>query len=112
MKRHTLVARFGPTDIGPVVSFWPDSLKTDVEFLDLTGDLKYGVSASLEKLATLGLQPTEAALDLVLLAAMVFGADTRVPRKTESQDGWTREMEINLGSSRILVVDEAGCNSR
>jgi 7-cyano-7-deazaguanine synthase in queuosine biosynthesis len=71
-------------------------LKTDVEFLDLTGDLKYGVSASLEKLATLGLQPTEAALDLVLLAAMVFGADTRVPRKTESQDGWTREMEINL----------------
>ena len=38
--------------------------------------------------------PTEIGLDLLVLAAMVYAADTRISRHSESQDGWTREIRL------------------
>jgi hypothetical protein len=42
----------------------------------------------------MGVFPSEIGLDLLVLAAHVQAADTRISRSTESQDGWTREIHI------------------
>ena len=38
--------------------------------------------------------PSDEAVDLALIAATVTAADTRVSRSTESQDSWTREIDL------------------
>jgi 7-cyano-7-deazaguanine synthase in queuosine biosynthesis len=45
-------------------------------------------------LASLALSPPELGFDLLTLAALVQAADTRLARRTESQDTWTREITV------------------
>lgn len=101
MKRHTLIARFGPADEQIIIPRWPDAQQTKIDCVDLMGQLDYGLGDALDWLAAHGLRPSEAAIDLAVLAALVFGADTRIPRLSEAQDGWTREIEINFPVSDV-----------
>jgi len=103
MKRHTLIARLGPSDKKQCPGRWEDAHITDVECLDLLGELDHGLGETLRRLADLGLRPQEPAIDLVILAALVFGADTRIPRGSEAQDGWTREIEIKIPVADVLL---------
>ena len=41
-----------------------------------------------------GIHPSDRAIDLAILAATVTAADTRISRATESQDSWTREIDL------------------
>jgi hypothetical protein len=43
-----------------------------------------------------GLYPSEAGVDVLVLAAMVHAADTRINRVQTSQDAWTRELGIRV----------------
>jgi hypothetical protein len=56
--------------------------------------LDHGIGRALADLAKLGLRPTEVGVDLLILAALVHAADTRVSRGGTSQDGWTRELRL------------------
>jgi hypothetical protein len=38
--------------------------------------------------------PTEMGIDLLVLAAHVHAADTRISRVEQSQDSWTREIRL------------------
>ena len=58
--------------------------------------LKCGVGSLIADLKKKHLYPTENAIDLLLLAMMVFAADTFIVRKSSSQDGWTRELNVDL----------------
>lgn len=58
------------------------------------GRLQHGIGRALNDLAKLGLTPSPAGLDLLILAAHVQAADTRISRASESQDSWTREIRI------------------
>ncbi|NJK91771.1 MAG: hypothetical protein HC904_08080 [Blastochloris sp.] len=100
-----MVARFGSSDKKRVSSRWEDAQVTDVECIDLVGELDHGLDEALKRLAKLGLRPQESAIDLTILATLIFGADTRVPRSSEAQDGWTREIEINLPVSDVTSWD-------
>lgn len=53
-------------------------------------------TASVRHCPTLKLKvfPTEIGLDLIVLAAHIHGADTRISRATELQDTWTREIRL------------------
>ncbi len=105
--KHTLIARLGPTDRQRVAVFWPDAEQTHVECMDLLNELDYGLGDAMKWLAGHGLRPKEAAIDVALLAALIFGADTRIPRDSEAQDGWTREIEINVPVSDVGCWDQA-----
>jgi len=96
MRRHTLICRFDTADRTRVAIADPDSMRTVIHFVSGERRFDYGLGSLLERLAYLGLQPPEVAFDLVLLAALVFCADTRLSRETESQDGWTREIDLYL----------------
>lgn len=107
MSRHTLICRLGTQDGSAVKPFWRDAVVSEVNFLDLLGELDYGLGHALDKLGRLGLRPEVNALDLLLLASMIFAADSRIPRKAEAQDGWTREININLPVANLVVWDSA-----
>lgn len=100
MNRHSIIARFGPADRVKVPLAQPDSQETTIDFVSSNSRFDAGLGSALEQLADFGLAPSEHAFDLLLLAAMVFAADTRVNRDSESQDGWTREFHLYLPVSK------------
>lgn len=94
MRRHSIVARLGPTDITRVNVREANSEVTEIHFITQDGDLKYGFGQLVDQLAKRSMHPTDTALDLGLLAATVTAADTRISRESESQDSWTREIDL------------------
>lgn len=96
MRRHSLIASFHAPDSQSITLLEPNSVVTVIPFLDGTGSLNFGLGHTLDQLGRLNLVPSETAIDLALLAATVWAADTRVSRSRESQDGWTREMDLYI----------------
>lgn len=96
MRRFSLIGRLGPDDKGKINLVQSDSDVFEIDFLD--GDLRigFGIDHALDQLASLGLQPSERAIDLVVLAALVNAGDTRISRKLNAQDGWTREIDLYI----------------
>ena len=94
MRRHSVLARLGPTDKSRIRICERKSVSTKIHFVDDQGQLLFGIGKTIQELQERGIYPNDVALDLTLLAATVTVADTRISRKTESQDGWTREMDL------------------
>ena len=94
MRRFSLIGRLGPDDKGSVKPVQTDSAVYAIDFLDGKRRMGFGIGRALEQLASLGLRPSERAIDLVLLAALVSAGDTRVSRSINAQDSWTREIDL------------------
>ena len=94
MRRFSLIGRLGPDDKASVKPIQTDSAVYEIDFLDGKRRMGFGIGQALDQLASLGLQPSERAIDLVLLAALVSAGDTRVSRSINAQDGWTREIDL------------------
>ena len=56
--------------------------------------LDHGIGHALADLKALHLTPSEIGADMLVVAAHVHAADTRISRSTESQDAWTREIRL------------------
>ncbi len=93
MKRHLIFGRFGVSD-GVEIPVANGELATRLQFVISKRRLEHDISDSLEALAKIGVYPSEIGIDLLVLAAHVQAADTRISRGSESQDGWTREIRI------------------
>ena len=78
----------------PLTWFQTDSVAYEIDFLRGKGRLAFGIGHALDQLASLGLRPSERAIDLLLAAALVSAADTRVSRSINAQDGWARELDL------------------
>lgn len=93
MKRHILIGKFGADDnfSDPTRT---DETSTIFPLLIGSDSLNFGLSRALNDLRGIGIYPSEIGIDLMILAAHVYAADTRVSRKTESQDSWTRELRL------------------
>lgn len=105
MKRHLLVGKLGPTD-DPTISTRTDEVRSDVQLLN-AGGMAYGVQTALNELRKFDLVPSEIGIDLLVLGALVYAADTRIARATEAQDGWTREIRISLPVSDVAAWERA-----
>jgi hypothetical protein len=93
MKRHLIVGRFGPGDRTTIPSA-RDEQVTRLELVVGEKMLDHGIGGALAALKGLGVFPTEVGLDLLVLAAHVHAADTRISRAEQSQDSWTREIRL------------------
>ncbi|MEW6657231.1 MAG: Qat anti-phage system QueC-like protein QatC [Thermodesulfobacteriota bacterium] len=102
MKRHVMIGRFGLTDRAPI-PIAADEMATRLELITSGNQLGYGIGHALVDLTRLGVFPTELGLDLLILAAHVHASDTRISRKTESQDSWTREIRLVVPVSDPLL---------
>ena len=96
MSRHSLICRLGPQDNSAIADVIAGSRTTEISFIDGYHRLGFGIGHALEQLSELGLRPSEIAVDLALLAAMVTAADTRISRAGEAQDRWSREIDLHL----------------
>lgn len=96
MRHHSIVARLGAADAAEIHPARADTHTTEIPFVDLFGQLDYGLGAVLHQLRELGLRPSETAVDLAVLAAALTAADTRISRGVDAQDRWTREIDLNL----------------
>lgn len=93
MKRQLLAGRFGLDDLHEI-PVDTDEQKTYLQLVDSEKSLDHGIGRALLDLKSLGVFPTEIGIDLLILAAHVHAADTRISRVSESQDSWTREIRL------------------
>lgn len=93
MKPHLIVGRFGPSDRATVPA-GTDEVVTTLDLVASARRLDHGIGQVLKQLGALPLFPTEVGLDLLIMAAHVHAADTRISRASESQDSWTREIRL------------------
>jgi len=96
MKRFSFVAKLGGSVEEIVEIVQKDSVVHEVNFAGQDGSLGFGIGHALAQLGTLGLTPSEKAVDLTLIAALVNAGDTRVSRSANAQDGWTREIDLYI----------------
>ena len=94
MRRHSIIARLSPSDAQKFALREPRSVVTTVRFIDGKRRLGFGLGQMLCQLAARKMYPPDKAIDLAILAATVTAADTRISRQTESQDSWTREIDL------------------
>ena len=93
MKRQLLVGRFGPDDHVDVAA-GPDEQQTYLQLIIGEKSLGHGIGGALTDLKKIGVFPSEIGIDLLVLAAHVHAADTRISRAEQSQDSWTREIRL------------------
>lgn len=101
MKRHSIACRLGSADRAKLNVVEKESTLTRIDFLRDDDTLRFGIGNALDTLEHLGVAPQETAVDLAILAALVFCADTRISRSLHSQDGWTREIDLYLPVSDL-----------
>lgn len=93
MKRQLLAGRFGPDDHADI----PAAQDEQTTFLQMVAgekSLDHGIGGALTSLKKLGIFPSEVGIDLMVVAAHVHAADTRISRTEQSQDSWTREIRL------------------
>ena len=100
MRRHVLVGRMGPLDKVAIPKAG-DEVMTELRLVAANKRLDFGIGHAIEDLVALHVLPTEVGLDLLVLAAHVHAADTRIARATESQDGWAREIRLVVPVSEL-----------
>jgi hypothetical protein len=93
---HFIRAHLGITDPLPATAPIAGTQVTAIDLVSGRRTLDYGVGRVLSDAARLGMAPSETALDLLILAALVYAADTRIPRLAFSQDSWTREIQLEM----------------
>lgn len=93
MNRQLLVGRFGIND-QVNMSVGTDEQCTFLQLISEQDSLSYGMSEALTDLKKHGIYPSEVGVDLLILAAHVHAADTRISRLEQSQDSWTREIRL------------------
>jgi hypothetical protein len=92
MRRHLIIGRFGLGDIASV-PMAPDEVASTLQLV-FGNSLDHGIGHALTDLKAMHLYPSEIGVDLLVVAAHVHAADTRISRHTESQDAWTREIRL------------------
>ncbi len=93
MRRHVLYGRYGARDTADV-PISEDETGTEIALVSRRNKLEHGIGTALDDLAKIGIFPSAISVDLLVLAVHIQAADTRVSRKSESQDSWTREIRI------------------
>ncbi len=96
MRRHSLIARLGPRDSAAVPQHMTGAVESEIRFIAGDRRLGFGLGDMITRLAARGIVPSEAAVDLAILAACVTAADTRIERAADAQDGWTREIDLHI----------------
>ena len=93
MTKHIIAGCFGSLD--PVTFVQRENeVTTLLNLVTQKNELDHGIGDAISNLSSMGLFPSEIGIDIIILAAHIYAADTRISRISESQDSWTREIQI------------------
>ena len=93
MRRHVIIGRYGSNDRFRF-PLGDSEVATGLDMVKGRRALDWGIGSAVHDLARMKVHPTELGVDVLVLAAHVHAADTRISRTSESQDGWTREIRL------------------
>lgn len=93
--RQVMIARFGPEDVF-AVPVDPQENATELDLVSGEKRFGHGIGNVLDDAANSGLAVSEVGIDLLMLAVLVYAADTQISRSLTSQDSWTREIRLVL----------------
>lgn len=94
MRHHSIICRLGAGDLDTIDIQYPGSHATEISFVDGYQCLGFGIGQAVDQLSMMGMRPGETAIDLAVVAGALTVADTRISRKSESQNAWTREIDL------------------
>jgi hypothetical protein len=95
MPGYALIGHMGAGDVAAdLEGRWHAQYRLDL--LGGNRTLRYGMGGAIRTLGRLDVYPSEVGVDVLVLAAMVHAADTRINRVQTSQDAWTRELGISV----------------
>ena len=106
MKRHVICGRYGSSDNTPI-PIALDEVLSKLNLVTPDGKLNYGMGHALDDLVRMGIFSSETGIDLLIFAAHVQAADILIPRDTESQNSWTREIRLVVPVSDITKWHKA-----
>ena len=111
MKRHSMVVRLNAADNAYVTVADKTSQVSTLRFIRAKKRLDHGIGQMVDQLAQRGMRPSETAIDLAIMAATVTAADTKISRRHDAQDSWTREIDLyvpvadpHLWSDNALLI--------
>ncbi len=90
--RRRIFIRLGKTDVTPTAG----AVDITIDMIDNFGTLDRGMNQLLERLFKLNVRPSEAAVDLLIVATSVYAADTGVSRQRYADDRWTRMIDLSI----------------
>lgn len=94
MCKYKLIGNYVNCDIR--VEKAGNTITTHIPFKTESGILRYGIDNVLVDLKKNEVYPTEEGFDILALATLVYLADTRISRSRHAEDGWTREIVLEL----------------
>lgn len=100
MNRYKLRANYDIESI--VAKKKKDKVIVDVPMLS-NGNLNYGLKDVKKRLYKESIYPTKIGFDIMSIATMVYMADTRIERLKHGQDSWTREIELEIPVSNVIL---------
>lgn len=106
MRRYSIICKYGLFDPGPSTIYEEGSHRAKLQLVAGKMGLKHGMDDAVEQLNHIGLSPSESAFDLYAIAAAVYCADTRISREKESQDSWSREIDIYIPVSDVTAWND------
>jgi len=99
-----VVAQFGKDDYYPLLD--PNEVRFVVA-IDKPGDNHGVVHDLLSNVFKAGLRPSQVAVDLLHVAAIVYTADLRIWRGYNSEDAWSREISIHMPVADVALWNAA-----
>ena len=101
MTRHVIQGHFAAPDQMNLAAAGTDEKATRFDLVSHGKYLQFGIGAALSDLKGMHVFPSEIGLDLLVTAAHIYAADTRIARATESDDAWTREIRVLVPVSDV-----------
>lgn len=96
MRRIALVTQVGQTDTG---LHFPEGAYEKVATVSIMHSMNsddISIHEYLTALKKLKLEPTEKMMDLLVIAASMYAADTRINREQFAEDSWTRVIDLYI----------------
>jgi hypothetical protein len=103
-----LVVRFGIRDAQVIPTIRSGAREVPLAFVTGSRRLGVGIGDTLDELAAHDIYPSEIGIDLLVVATAIYCADTRISRTAQSQDNWTREIELHIPVSDANEWGAAG----
>ena len=96
MDRYSIVGLMFNDSIEDINVIQSDSRKVGVNLFKEKSILCNGLGDFIQQLSNLGLAVTNIAIELCIIAILVTAGDTKISRSENSQDSWTREIDLYI----------------
>ena len=94
MGKFAIVTKLGDHDNGVAINSQEYQMQADLKLLINRNASEVKLDSIFMQLKRLKLEPSELAMDLLIIACSMYAADTRIRRLKFSDDSWTREIEL------------------